>query len=163
MRNVHNRENRTLYVTAFGTGPYVCGMCDEPLDMLEVIHHVDEDRENNRLDNLMACHDLCHQRHHHVGLIHTEETKRRIRATLREKYESGERSKPDLAAEKNPFYGKSHSEETKKKISDAKRGVPTGRKPPGMTGMRHSEETKKRMSEAAKERWRIRKETDSNV
>lgn len=65
------------------------------------------------------------------GLIHTEETKRKISKSNK--------------GENNYFYGKSHTEETKKKLSEANKG-----KNHYLYGKSHTEETRKKLSEITK-------------
>ena len=39
------------------------------------------------------------------------------------------RNRPSMVGENNPMFGKHHSKEARKKMSDAKKGIPTGRSP----------------------------------
>lgn len=89
------------------------------MDRLEVVHHLDEDRSNNALANLVSMHDLCHQRLHHNGLVHTDETKARISASLKLAYAEGRRQHTVGAGSGNPFYGRKHSEEARAKMRAA--------------------------------------------
>ena len=71
-----------------GFGPYSCDMCGQPIELglhyrderSLIIHHVDEDRLNNRPENLQLVHRACHQAHHHRGKLVSEETRRRMAA-----------------------------------------------------------------------------------
>ena len=64
-------------------GPiWVCGFCGELIvkssgrdsDSL-VVHHINENREDNRLSNLMAAHFGCHAAHHMIGWTPSEKMK----------------------------------------------------------------------------------------
>lgn len=116
-----NRVYRKIYRDAHGDGPYTCTFCDEAMTKLEVVHHRDEDPSNNDLENLKAMHTVCHNKHHHVGLIHTEDDKMKIGAGLKRAYDECRRPRPDVSGEKNPFFGRRHTEETKAKISAMRR------------------------------------------
>ena len=72
-----------------------------------------------------------HQRLHHLGKHHSEES--------RKKMSEARKGKPSW------MNGKHHSEESRKKMSEARKG-----KPSWMNGKHHSEESRKKMSEAKK-------------
>ena len=91
-----------------------------------VIHHINENHEDNRVENLQKMTLGEHSRLHHSG----------VKSHFYGK---------DVSKEKNPFYGKRHSEKTKKKIGESSKG----RKHPPRRPI--SEETRKRMSESRKE------------
>lgn len=63
---------REIFFAYNGPGPYGCCFCDEPVSLQDwgnhgaalSIHHVDEDRGNNGVENLAPCHKRCHTRHH---------------------------------------------------------------------------------------------------
>ena len=74
-----------------------------------VIHHEDGDPKNNDIWNLVPMTPAEHNRLHHKGKHHTEETKKRISNSIKD--------------EKNPFYGKHHSDKTKQAISEKNSGV----------------------------------------
>lgn len=80
-----------------------------------------------------------HHSLHMKGKPKTEESKKKLSATMKIKY----------AGENNPMYGKHFSEETKKKLSEAKKGKYTGENNP-MYGKRHSLLSIQKMSEAKK-------------
>jgi len=83
------------------------------------------------------------------GLIHNEETKRKIKQKRKLFFENGGT---------HPLLGKNHSEESKRKMSEVKKGkklseqhkenLRKNRK--GMLGKTHSEETKRKISEVKK-------------
>ena len=89
-----------------------------------VIHHIDENKFNNSLSNLVYLTNSEHRRMHMKGKHHSLETKKKMSAAQK--------------GEKHPLYGKHLSEETKRKISEAQKGKIL------------SEETKRKMSEAQK-------------
>jgi hypothetical protein len=51
---------------------------ERPLDATEIVHHKDHNSFNDALDNLELISIEDHNKHHHIGLTHTEETKRQI-------------------------------------------------------------------------------------
>lgn len=53
-----------------------------------------------------------------LGFNHSKETIEKIL-----------RNRPSMVGENNPMFGKHHSKEARKKMSDAKKGIPTGRSP----------------------------------
>lgn len=73
MSSVRLRPYQRAYLKAHGSGPWPCAYCGEPIHELGrdhpqgVVHHVDEDRTNNGLDNLQVMHASCHKRHHNKG------------------------------------------------------------------------------------------------
>ena len=96
------------------------------------IHHIDENKMNNSLSNLVYLTRSEHSKIHSNGKILSEETKQKLSEAKKNmseetKLKIGEASK-----------GRRHSEETKLKIGEASKG------------RRHSEETKRKISEAKK-------------
>ena len=87
------------------------------------IHHLDENKMNNSLSNLVYLTRSEHSKIHANGRILSEETKRKMSEAAK---------------------GKTLSEEAKRKIGEAKKGNTC------RLGTKHSEETKRKMSEAAK-------------
>ena len=95
------------------------------------IHHLDENKLNNSLSNLVY---LTHSEHitlHKKGKTLSEEIKQKISEAKK--------------GERNGMYGKHHSLETKKKMSEAKKGERNG-----MYGKHLSSEAKKKLSEVNK-------------
>ena len=89
------------------------------------IHHIDHNKMNNALSNLVYLTNSEHAKlHNKIGKKLSDETKQKISESI--------------SGEKHPLYGKQLSEETKKKIGEA------------MKGRRLSEETKIKMREAKK-------------
>ena len=112
------------------------------------IHHIDENKFNNALSNLIYLtrseHSKIHAngnknmfgKHHseetkrkiaesHKGRTLSEDTKRKISESHKGKKLSDETKKKlseSISGENHPLYGKHHSEETKQKMSAAKKG-----------------------------------------
>lgn len=68
------------------------------------IHHIDENRTNNEISNLLAISHGNHRKLHGVS----EETRQKLRESN--------------SGENNPFYGKKHSKEAKQKMRETKLG-----------------------------------------
>ena len=118
------------------------------------IHHIDENKLNNSLSNLIYLTKSEHAKLH--GENRSEETKRKMSVSLKGRTFSEETRKKMSEAkkhmsdetkrkigeakkgEKNPFYGKHFSDEHKRKLSEAKKG------------MKLSEETKRKLSDITK-------------
>ena len=128
------------------------------------IHHLDENKMNNSLSNLVY---LTHSEH---AKIHnkigkklsdetkrklseakkqmSEETKRKISEARKGKHHSKETKRKmseSMKGEKHPLYGKHHTEESKKKMSEANKG-----KNHPLYGKHRSAETNKKISDAKK-------------
>ena len=120
-----------------------------------VIHHIDHNKMNNSLENLVYMTKSQHSKIHHkgenhpfYGKHHSEETKQKMSEAKK--------------GEKHPLYGKQLSEETRRKMSEAKKGEKLSEETKGkisksisgenhpLYGKHHSEETKRKMSEAKK-------------
>src|SRR4051812_45632681 len=71
-KDPHNvRRGRVAFLRAF-PGPWTCARCGEEItqlgrsrDSLNVHHINNEDREDNRLENLEPLHSRCHQAYHY--------------------------------------------------------------------------------------------------
>lgn len=80
---------------------------NQPIDSKKYhVHHLNENKTDNRVENLIILTHKEHHRLHKTGKLHTEEHKRKISEALK--------------GEKNPFFGKHHTEETKQKISESR-------------------------------------------
>ena len=133
----HNRVYRRILLDE--GGPWVCFLCNEEMTTLEHVHHVDHDPWNNSRENLVAMHSACHNREHHIGLVHTEDAKSRISESLKVAYLEGRHKSP--WATDNGWTGRSHTEEARKKIQASA----LARDP--VTRL-HSEETKEKIRKA---------------
>ena len=103
------------------------------------IHHLDENKFNNSLENLVYLTRSEHMKIHREGKHKSEETKRKMSEAKKHMSEETKRkmseAKKNISEEtkrkmseakkgkKHPLYGKHHSTETKKKISDSKKGT----------------------------------------
>tara|TARA_R110000868_G_scaffold410650_2_gene699406 strand:- start:1188 stop:1946 length:759 start_codon:yes stop_codon:yes gene_type:complete len=125
------------------------------------IHHIDGNKNNNQIQNLIAVSIKEHfdihykqgdfeacgaislrmQNFNFKGYSQSEETKRKISAANKGKIRTEKHKRKMSEARK----GKTLSEETKQKMSDFRRGKPSGNK-----GKNHSEETKKKIAESKK-------------
>lgn len=66
----------------------------------EHVHHRNENRDDDRPENLELIDPVSHNQHHKTGSTHTEETKQRISEALRHKFKIGE-MKPRPIAHRN--------------------------------------------------------------
>ncbi len=115
----------------------------QPVQENELVHHQDEDYNNNRKSNLFVGEKGGkdgHAAYHMIGKKHSEETKRKISKGNKGLKASEETKKKISEAGK----GKHHSEETKRKMSESHKGNKN------MLGKHHSEEAKKKISESTK-------------
>ena len=107
-----SKEYREIAFEKYKMFP-ICEKCGNDKGKI-CIHHIDENRENNRRDNLKVLCQSCHVSHHYknnkyaLGIKHTAKANK----------EKSDRMK----GENHPFYGKSHSSETKEKISKKLKG-----------------------------------------
>ena len=107
------------------------------------IHHLDENKMNNSLSNLVYLSKSEHTKIHSEKRVFSDETKQKMsevhkgrKASEETKQKISEALKEKNAGEKNPMFGKHHSEESKQKMSEAHKNM--------------SEETKRKISEAKK-------------
>ena len=98
------------------------------------IHHLDENKMNNSLSNLVYLTRSEHVKIHHKGKHHSEETKRKMSDAKKNMSEETKRKMSESAK------GKRFSDEHKQKLSESAKGK------------KHSEETKRKISEAIKAR-----------
>jgi hypothetical protein len=67
-------------------GPWPCHFCGQPVTYVEVdVHHLDGNKRNNDLSNLVASHERCHMSYHAKmpNGPHSVETKSKISNALR--------------------------------------------------------------------------------
>lgn len=120
-------NHRKIFHEHFGFGPWPCEMCDDEITQLGrrrddgQIHHRNEDKLDNRPENLVVLHFKCHRRHHMYGVPMKPEVREKIRAANT---------------------GHEVSEETRKKIGDANRGNTYS------VGRAVSDETRRKISES---------------
>ena len=105
------------------------------------IHHMNENKTDNRINNLKPMYRWEHTTYHKTGKHHSEETKRKIS----ESHKGEKNPMYGKFGKDNSMYGKHHSEESKKKMSESKKGEKHH-----MYGKHHSEETKRKISESHK-------------
>lgn len=98
-----------------------------------VIHHKDENPENNDIENLQKMPRGEHQRLHVLEKWAEDDHRRKMSECHQ--------------GEKNHFYGRTHSDETKQRLSNMKRGEYVGEKNP-MWAKKHSDVTREKMSKA---------------
>lgn len=145
-----------VFIAHHGDPPYVCEHCGELVVQLTgrtkgcgVVHHKDENRQNNDISNLAAMHRECHVSHHNKD-------KPRRPMTEDERQAHSERLKKRFA-----------DPDVKEKLSKIRRGKPwsearraafEAQKAAGVLkttkGYKHTEETKARMRSAAQNRRR---------
>ena len=121
------------------------------------IHHLDENKLNNSLSNLVYLTRSEHTKIHNKGKQLSEETKRKLSESHKGRTFSEEWKKKLSEANKGNknMLGKHHSDETKRKISEAKRGKHLSdehkRKiSEKLKGKHHSDEHKRKIREAEK-------------
>ena len=104
------------------------------------IHHIDENKMNNSLSNLVYLTHSEHSKiHNKIGKKLSDETKQKLSEAKKNMSEETKRKMSE--AKKNM------SEETKRKMSEAKKGENHP-----FYGKHHSQESKRKMSEALKEK-----------
>lgn len=100
-------NHRKIFLDHNGPGPWDCELCDDKIVQLGKrrddgqIHHRNEDKLDNRPENLVVLHFKCHRRHHMEGVPMKPEVRAKISAAN---------------------MGHEVDEETRKKIGDANRG-----------------------------------------
>lgn len=81
------------------------------LESWELVHHIDENPENNTIENLELLNRALHMTCHRTGKCHTSESIKLM----------SQNRKGKTAGEKNPMYGKQHSFETRRKMSESQK------------------------------------------
>jgi hypothetical protein len=82
-------------------------------------HHINGDEKDNFVENLESKEHREHTIDHHKGTHYSEETKKKISETRKEKFKNGELN---FKGEKHPLFGRHHSEKTRKLMSKSKKG-----------------------------------------
>lgn len=105
----------------------------------EVVHHKDENVNNDSPDNLELTNHAAHNEHHKAGTRHSDSAKEKISKGLTRAIREGRRDPPPRICWK----GKTHSAESKLKMSASKKdAIASGRlkagKPPVMRGEANS-------------------------
>lgn len=123
---------RRVYREHHGPPPYPCDFCDKQVTVMGhkgVIHHRDENKDNDAIENLGAAHKGCHNVHHKIGQDHPPEVLEQLRLL-------------HLGAKRSP--------ETRQRISDALKGKP---------GTPHTTQTKSKISQKQTENWKTREKS----
>lgn len=122
------------------------------------IHHLDENKMNNSLANLIYLTRNEHVKIHNETRAFSDETKIKLseklkgrKASEETKQKMSEAHKGKNAGEKHYLYGKHISTDTKRKLSEALKEKNAGEKNP-FYAKHHSSETKRKLSEASKDR-----------
>lgn len=141
---------RKTFYRHHGPGPYSCFYCDELVTFDEChVHHVDKNRRNNSLTNLVAIHPLCHARLHRLGTEIPESVRRKISETHRRLFDEGR---------VHPMAGRTPTEEHRSKISQALTGKAKTEEHNRKVGDAHrgkraSDGVRAKQSESARRRW----------
>lgn len=119
----------------------------------EIVHHINGNTRDNRIENLMVLTPSEHSRIEHLGKKQSEQTKQKRSEKLRgNKNALGTvRSKEAIEASAKKNKGHKRSAETKDKLRVAALGNKH------MLGKKHSEETLAKMRESNKKAWVLRK------
>lgn len=102
----------------------------------EVVHHINQNTKDNRLENLKIETIEQHLSHHHQGFKHSQQSKKKIGEAGKGRKQTPESIAKRLQTqrkkkENNPDYRKHHkphSQQTKKKIGQANKGRTSPRK-----------------------------------
>lgn len=105
------------------------------------VHHINGNKQDNRIENLNAMTNWKHTTIHNLGTKHSEETKKRIGLKSIGRFKSEEvkqRIRQSMSGKNNPNYGKHISAEQKQVLREYR------------TGRKMSEETKQKISASLK-------------
>lgn len=107
---------------------YIWEQYNGPVPKGHVIHHLDENKRNNDISNLVCISRSDHMRYHGSHISEETRKKKSINATISNRNRKGKvkwseearkRASESRRGEKNYFYGCHHTEETKQKIKDS--------------------------------------------
>lgn len=77
----HHYEHRVVYYDAHGAGPFDCHWCAKPLSWSSLhIDHLDDDKKNNNIANLVASCPVCNQSRGHEKKLKTWRSKTGVSA-----------------------------------------------------------------------------------
>jgi hypothetical protein len=116
-----------------------------------VIHHINGDHMDNRIENLQKMTHSEHVRLHTKGKSHSEDHRKRQSETMKKFWKDPERRKRQSEIQrklKNEFW---KDPEKRKRHSEIMKRATKNHKVKGMTGKHFSKESKKKMSEKRKE------------
>ena len=85
--DVHSRRLARAWWKENVPRPWMCHFCDKVVTTLGayigVVHHLDEDPQNNAPENLAVAHHACHVSFHQAGCVYTNETRAQMSASAR--------------------------------------------------------------------------------
>jgi len=89
----------------------------------ELVHHKNENREDDSPDNLEIISADCHNKHHKIGTKHSDKSKTKISIGMKQAFKEGRH--PPLPT--TNWIGRNHTRATKIKISNShKKGISSG-------------------------------------
>lgn len=135
MSRYDSNKHYRVFCETYGPSPWTCDHCGEPVYELGkgtgktggAIHHYNEDKRDNRPENIGIMHFGCHRTHHLIGHVKTPETCEKLSKSLIGHEVSNETRRKIGDANRGNTYcvGRVMSEETRRKISES---VPNQRK-----------------------------------
>jgi hypothetical protein len=139
-------KSHEIWKSAFGDGPWPCERCDELVISVGggnnrntgVVHHADENHDNNEVSNLRVMHQSCHIAHHNNVRFISKESRQRMSVAQKNR----RAKEPPEVRDKfiKSMTGRTHTPETiaRIKITKSKRSYEV------------SDETRQRISKAAR-------------
>lgn len=152
---VLRREYQKIFITERGPGPWKCFGCEELVYYDELlVHHKDEDRENNSIRNLAPMHSGCHAVLHNTGRKNTEATKAKMSESAKRRYADPEQRKRASEIQRKRTGDKEFSAKmstaTKKRYEDPEQRAITAR---ATKLAANTPDERLRRSEQAKRQW----------